>query len=122
MQKGCSYTAVDGIRGRGECLGLTLATGVNGNNTCWVEGEARMYIDDDVYPSIHYTGTEDDFTGSCGFGNDTFTSGATRTSAVTTAASTPYWGTTTPSTMASSAFFGIASTCRTPSISTRPSA
>ena len=70
VQKGRSYTVVDGIRGKGQFLGLTLATGMNGNNTCWVEGEARMYIDDDVYPSIHYTGTEDYFTGSYGFGND----------------------------------------------------
>lgn len=51
-------------------MGVTLATGMNGNNTCWVEGEARMYIDDDKYPSIHYTGTEDYFCGSYGFGND----------------------------------------------------
>ena len=41
-----------------------------GYNTCWVEGEARMYLDDDPYPSIHYTGTEDYFGGSYGFGND----------------------------------------------------
>ena len=70
VQKGRSYTVVDGIRGRGQFLGITLAAGMNGNNTCWVEGEARMYIDDDAYPSIHYTGTEDYFTGSYGFGND----------------------------------------------------
>ena len=59
-----------------DCVGTTLlnrvllATGMNGNNTCWVEGEARMYLDDDPYPSIHYTGTEDYFGGSYGFGND----------------------------------------------------
>ena len=70
VQKGRSYTVIDGIRGKGQFLGLTLAAGMNGNNTCWVEGEARMYIDDDRYPSIHYTGTEDYFTGSYGFGND----------------------------------------------------
>ena len=70
VQKGRSYTVVDGIKGQGQFLGLTLAVGMNGNNTCWVEGEARMYIDDDKYPSIHYTGTEDYFTGSYGFGND----------------------------------------------------
>ena len=29
-----------------------------------------MYLDDDPYPSIHYTGTEDYFGGSYGFGND----------------------------------------------------
>ena len=72
VQKGRSYTVVDGIRGKGQFLGLTLATGMNGNNTCWVEGEARMYIDGDRYPSIHYTGTEDYFTGSYGFGNDIY--------------------------------------------------
>ena len=65
VQKGRSYTIIDGIQGKGQFVGqfvgVTLATGMNGNNTCWVEGEARMYIDDDKYPSIHYTGTEDYF-------------------------------------------------------------
>ena len=41
---------VDGIEGRGQFVGVTLATGMNGNNSCWVEGEARMYLDDDPYP------------------------------------------------------------------------
>ena len=67
-----SENIIDGICGKGQFLGVTLATGMNGNNTCWVEGEARMYIDDDQYPSIHYTGTEDYFTGSYGFGNDIY--------------------------------------------------
>ena len=70
VDRGRSYTIIDGIKGKGQFLGVTLAAGMNGNNTCWVEGEARMYIDDDIYPSIHYTGTEDYFTGSYGFGND----------------------------------------------------
>ena len=70
VQKGKTYTVIDGIFGRGQFVGVTLAVGTNGNNTCWVEGEARMYLDDDRYPSIHYTGTEDYFTGSYGFGND----------------------------------------------------
>ncbi len=72
VTKGRSYTVIDGIQGKGQFAGVTLATGMSGNNTCWVEGEARMYIDDDVYPSIHYTGTEDYFGGSYGFGNDIF--------------------------------------------------
>ena len=72
VRKGRSYTIIDGIEGKGQFLGVTLAAGMNGNNTCWVEGEARMYIDDDQYPSIHYTGTEDYFTGSYGFGNDIY--------------------------------------------------
>ena len=53
IQKGRSYVIIDGIKGKGHFLGVTLAAGMNGNNTCWVEGEARMYIDDDEYPSIH---------------------------------------------------------------------
>lgn len=68
--KGRAYTIIDGIEGRGCFAGVTLATGMNGNNTCWVEGEAKMYIDDDQYPSMNYTGTEDYFCGSYGFGND----------------------------------------------------
>ena len=72
VHKGRGYTIIDGIKGKGQFLGVTLAAGMNGNNTCWVEGEARMYIDDDVYPSIHYTGTEDYFTGSYAFGNDIY--------------------------------------------------
>lgn len=72
VQKGRSYTVLDGVQGKGQFVGVTLATGMNGNNTCWVEGEARMYLDDDPYPSIHYTGTEDYFGGSYGFGNDIY--------------------------------------------------
>jgi hypothetical protein len=72
VTKGRAYTVLDGVRGRGRFVGVTLAVGVNGNNTCWVEGEARMYLDGDEYPSIHYTGTEDYFCGSYGFGNDIY--------------------------------------------------
>lgn len=73
VTKGRSYTVIDGIEGKGQFLGLTMAVGVNGNNTCWVEGEARMYMDGDTYPTMHYTGTEDYFGGSYGFGNDIYT-------------------------------------------------
>ena len=51
-------------------MGLILYAGVNGHNTCWVEGEAKMYIDGEDYPSLNYTGTEDYFCGSYAFGND----------------------------------------------------
>ena len=70
VTKGKAYTVIDGIKGRGKFIGVTFASGMNGNNTCWLEGEAKMYIDDDVYPSVNYTGTEDYFCGSYGFGND----------------------------------------------------
>lgn len=70
VQRGRSYTVIDGIKGKGCFVGMTLASGMNGHNTCWVEGEAKMYIDGDTYPSMNYTGTEDYFCGSYGFGND----------------------------------------------------
>ena len=68
--KGRSYCVIDGIEGKGTFIGMTLAAGMNGNNTCWVEGEAKMYIDGDTYPTLNYTGTEDYFCGSYAFGND----------------------------------------------------
>lgn len=70
VQKGRSYVVLDGITGKGRFVGMTLAVGVNGHNTCWVEGEAKMYIDGERYPSLNYTGTEDYFCGAYAFGND----------------------------------------------------
>jgi len=70
VQKGRSYVVLDGVKGRGRFIGLTLASGMNGHNTCWVEGEAKMYIDGEQYPSLNYTGTEDYFCGAYAFGND----------------------------------------------------
>ena len=35
-----------------------------------VDGEPKMYVDGGEYPTINYTGTEDYFCGSYGFGND----------------------------------------------------
>ncbi len=70
VQKGRAYTVLDHIAGPGLFAGLTLAVGVNGNSTCWVEGEAKFYLDGEAYPTINYTGTEDYFGGSYGFGND----------------------------------------------------
>ena len=70
IQKGRSYVVLDNIQGNGRFIGMTLAVGVNGHNTCWVEGEAKLYIDGEQYPSLNYTGTEDYFCGSYAFGND----------------------------------------------------
>lgn len=72
VQKGRSYVILDGVHGKGCFAGVTLASGMNGHNTCWVEGEAKMYIDGDTYPTMNYTGTEDYFCGSYGFGNDIY--------------------------------------------------
>lgn len=66
------YTIVDGIRGCGHFVGTALFADVVDCNgiRCWVEGEPKMFIDGDVYPSINYTGTEDYFCGSFCFGRD----------------------------------------------------
>lgn len=70
VSKGKAYTVIDGIEGRGFFAGICFAAGMNGNNTCWVEGEPKIYLDGDIYPTINYTGTEDYFCGSFAFGND----------------------------------------------------
>ena len=70
VARGRSYVVLDGVEGRGTFVGMTLAAGMNGNNTCWVEGEAKMYLDGERYPSLNYTGTEDYFCGAYNFDNE----------------------------------------------------
>ena len=70
MTRGKAYTAHD-ICGAERCFaGITLAVGINGNNTCFVEVEPKIYLDGNALPTINYTGIEDDFGGAYGFGND----------------------------------------------------
>ena len=71
VQKGRAYTVLDHVEGKGYFAGMFLAVGVNGTSWCWCEGEPKMYIDGEDYPSINYSGTEDYFGGSYAFGNDT---------------------------------------------------
>lgn len=64
------FTIVDGIKGKGQFVGVYLAWGVN-NNGWWGEGEIRFYIDGDTkFPTICGTGTEDYFCGSYNFDRD----------------------------------------------------
>jgi hypothetical protein len=64
------YTVVDGIKGKGQFVGLYLAWGVN-NNGWWGEGEIKFYLDGDTkFPTICGTGTEDYFCGSYNFDRD----------------------------------------------------
>lgn len=61
------YTIVDGIKGKGQYVGVYLALGVN-NNGWWGEGEIKFFIDGDTkFPTICGTGTEDYFCGSYDF-------------------------------------------------------
>lgn len=61
------YTVVDGLKGKGQYVGVYLAWGVN-NNGWWGEGEIKFYLDGDTrFPTICGTGTEDYFCGSYNF-------------------------------------------------------
>ncbi len=61
------YTILDGVEGCGHYVGTYMAWGVN-NTGWWGEGEIKFYIDDDEeYPTICGTGTEDYFCGSYNF-------------------------------------------------------
>jgi hypothetical protein len=61
------YTIVDGIRGKGQYVGVYLAWGVH-NNGWWGEGEIKFFMDGDKkFPTICGTGTEDYFCGSYDF-------------------------------------------------------
>ncbi len=64
------YTIVDGIKGKGQFVGLYMAWGVT-NNGWWGEGEIKFYLDGDTqFPTICGTGAEDYFCGSYGFDRD----------------------------------------------------
>ncbi len=61
------YTIADGIKGKGQFVGVYLAWGVN-NNGWWGEGEIKFYLDgDNKFPTLCGTGTEDYFCGSYNF-------------------------------------------------------
>jgi hypothetical protein len=64
------YTIIDGIKGKGQYVGVYLAWGVN-NNGWWGEGEIKLFVDGDTkFPTICGTGTEDYFCGSYNFDRD----------------------------------------------------
>jgi Protein of unknown function (DUF2961) len=58
---------VDGIKGKGQYVGTYIAWGVHSNGW-WGEGEIKFFMDDDdKFPTICGTGTEDYFCGSYDF-------------------------------------------------------
>ncbi|MDR0713085.1 MAG: DUF2961 domain-containing protein [Bacteroidales bacterium] len=65
--EGSDYTIVDGIKGKGQYVGVYMAWGVH-NNGWWGEGEIKFFMDGDKqFPTICGTGTEDYFCGSYNF-------------------------------------------------------
>ncbi len=67
-QKGI-YTILDGVTGDGQYVG-TYLTWETHNSNWWGEGEVKFYLDDDQdFPTICGTGTEDYFCGSYDFKN-----------------------------------------------------
>jgi hypothetical protein len=61
------FTILDGVRGKGQYVGVTMCWGANSPGW-WGEGEIKFFMDGDVeFPTICGTGTEDYFLGSYGF-------------------------------------------------------
>lgn len=61
------HTLIDDVRGQGHYVGTYIAWGVN-NSGWWGEGEIKFYMDDDdEFPTICGTGTEDYFGGAWNF-------------------------------------------------------
>ncbi|MEP7294180.1 MAG: glycoside hydrolase family 172 protein, partial [Chloroflexota bacterium] len=61
------HTLLDGVQGQGQYVGTYIAYGVN-NNGWWGEGEIKFFIDDDQeFPTLCGTGTEDYFGGAWNF-------------------------------------------------------
>lgn len=62
-----THVLLGGIEGSGQYVGTYLAWGVNSNGW-WGEGEIKFYLDDDEeFPTICGTGTEDYFGGAWNF-------------------------------------------------------
>ncbi|HVY87243.1 MAG TPA: glycoside hydrolase family 172 protein [Hyphomonadaceae bacterium] len=58
------FTLLDGVKGRGQYVGVTLAHGAFSPGW-WGEGEVKFYIDGDTdFPTINGTGEEDYFLGA----------------------------------------------------------
>ncbi len=67
LPQGDVVRILDGVQGRGHYVGTYCAWGVN-NSGWWGEGEVKFFIDDDdEFPTICGTGTEDYFCGSYNF-------------------------------------------------------
>jgi hypothetical protein len=70
LASGSAYTILDGVAGTGHLVGVFLAW----EQRChgwWGEGEVKMYLDDDdAFPTICGTGTEDYFGGAWCFGEN----------------------------------------------------
>ena len=86
---GQDHVLLDGVQGRGHYVGTYMAWGVN-EGGWWGEGELKFFLDqDEKFPSLCGTGTEDYFGGSHNFDVGTAERGEPN---AYTAFSTPYLG------------------------------
>jgi hypothetical protein len=70
VRYGVPYTLLDDVEGAGQFVG-TFVSWQQNNDGWWGEGEIKMFIDDDdEFPTICGTGTEDYFGGAWCFGED----------------------------------------------------
>jgi hypothetical protein len=66
------HTILDGVQGKGHYVGTFLAWS-QFSSGWWGEGEIKFFLDNDQeYPTICGTGTEDYFGGAWGFGGETY--------------------------------------------------
>ena len=62
------FVILDGVKGKGQYVGTSMAVGLNGANGWWGEGEMKFYMDgDNEFPTICGTGIEDYFLGAWGW-------------------------------------------------------
>ncbi len=65
LTAGADYLVADGIKGKGQYIGTSMAVGLNGEGNWWGEGEIKFFMDGDTeFPTICGTGTEDYFCGA----------------------------------------------------------
>jgi hypothetical protein len=64
LPRGDVYTILDGVRGQGHYVGVSMGWGIN-HNGWWGEGELKCYLDgDSEFPTVCGTGLEDYFGGA----------------------------------------------------------
>jgi hypothetical protein len=72
-ETGSAFTVFDAI-GRGQYIGCIVSAS-NPSTLKFLEGDEQIFVDDELVPSLHGTGTADYFNSSAQFGQGLFTTG-----------------------------------------------